>query len=388
MQIIMFYHSLISDWNHGNAHFLRGVVTELLSRGHEVRVYEPQNSWSRQNLVAEYGREPLESFRRAYPHLEPAFYETDHLDLDHALRGADVVIVHEWNEPGLVRKIGRHRRRSGNYALLFHDTHHRSLTRPDEIAALELGNFDGVLAFGETIRRVYLERRWASRIWTWHEAADTRVFQPIETDAKEGDVVWIGNWGDEERTAEIEEFLLRPVKNLGLKADVYGVRYPAAAREKLVQAGVGYGGWTPNFRVPEIFGKYRVTMHIPRRPYAEILAGIPTIRVFEALACGIPLICSPWADIEGLFSPGKDFLLVRDGKGMEDGLRAVLSDRELAQGLSTHGRQTIFARHTCAIRVDELLDICRELGVRPASASGRRRSRQEKASGLPGHVSF
>jgi spore maturation protein CgeB len=380
MNIVMFYHSLISDWNHGNAHFLRGVVTELISRGHDVRVYEPQNSWSVQNLVAEYGREPLESFRRAYPLLHPAFYEVDRLDLDRALHGADLVIVHEWNDPGLVRKIGRHRRHSGKYALLFHDTHHRSITRPEAISALELGNFDGVLAFGETVRRVYLERSWASRVWTWHEAADTRVFQPAAAETKEGDLVWIGNWGDEERTAEIEEFLLRPVRNLALKARVYGVRYPQAARDMLARSGVEYGGWMPNFRVPEVFGRFRVTLHIPRRPYNEILAGIPTIRVFEALACGIPLICSPWSDVEGLFSPGKDFLIARNGKEMEKSLHAVLSDRGLVRALSIHGRQTIFTRHTCAIRVDELLGICRELGIVSNAEPRRKPSRRDKAA--------
>ena len=46
MQTVMFYHSLVSDWNHDNAHFLRGIVTELISRGHQVRVYEPENGWS------------------------------------------------------------------------------------------------------------------------------------------------------------------------------------------------------------------------------------------------------------------------------------------------------------------------------------------------------
>ncbi len=378
MRIIMFYHSLISDWNHGNAHFLRGVVTELLSRGHEVRVYEPQNSWSVQNLVAEYGREPLDGFRRAYPFLEPAFYETERLDLDRALQNADLVVVHEWNDPDLVRKIGRHRAASGKYALLFHDTHHRSITRPDEIGAFELENFDGVLAFGETIRRVYLERRWGSRVWTWHEAADTRVFQPIGAEAQEGDVVWIGNWGDEERAAEIEEFLLAPVKDLGLRARVYGVRYPPAAREMLARNGIEYGGWTPNYCVPEILGRFRVTLHIPRRPYTEVLAGIPTIRVFEALACGIPLICSPWTDIEGLFSPGKDFLIARSGREMKNSLRAVLSDRRLARNLSIHGRQTIFARHTCAIRVDELLRICGELGLQPEATPRRKTSRRPR----------
>jgi spore maturation protein CgeB len=66
MRIVMFYHSLLSDWNHGNAHFLRGVATELLARGHEVMVYEPANSWSLINLLAEYGDEPVRKFKAAY----------------------------------------------------------------------------------------------------------------------------------------------------------------------------------------------------------------------------------------------------------------------------------------------------------------------------------
>jgi spore maturation protein CgeB len=53
MQIAMFCHSLLSDWNHGNAHFLQGIASELIMRGHDVRVCEPWNSWSLQNLMAE-----------------------------------------------------------------------------------------------------------------------------------------------------------------------------------------------------------------------------------------------------------------------------------------------------------------------------------------------
>ena len=43
MRIVIFCHSLISVWNHGNAHFLRGIVSELLARGHSVATYEPRN---------------------------------------------------------------------------------------------------------------------------------------------------------------------------------------------------------------------------------------------------------------------------------------------------------------------------------------------------------
>ena len=56
MRVVVLCHSLVSDWNHGNAHFLRGVVSELLDRGHDVRVFEPLDGWSRANLVVDQGR--------------------------------------------------------------------------------------------------------------------------------------------------------------------------------------------------------------------------------------------------------------------------------------------------------------------------------------------
>jgi spore maturation protein CgeB len=116
---------------------------------------------------------------------------------------------------------------------------------------------------------------------------------------REGDLVWIGNWGDDERAAELEEFLVGPVQALGLKATVHGVRYPAHALARLQAAGLRYAGWLPNHEAPRVFAGHRVTVHVPRRPYVEALPGIPTIRVFEALACGIALVSAPWRDAEG-----------------------------------------------------------------------------------------
>jgi spore maturation protein CgeB len=104
-----------------------------------------------------------------------------------------------------------------------------------------------------------------------------------------------------------------------------------------------------------------MTVHVPRRPYVEALPGIPTIRVFEALACGIPLICSPWDDAEGLFSPGSDYLIAQDGREMREQMGNLIADPESAQVMARRGRDTILGRHTCAHRVAELLDIIAEL---------------------------
>jgi spore maturation protein CgeB len=377
VKLVGFYHSLISDWNHGNAHFLRGVTGELIARGHQVRVFEPQDAWSVANLVRDHGNGAIAAFLAAYPqfsHAGPLGQPVSErygaeLDLDRALDGADAVIVHEWNTPELVARIGHHRARGGCYALLFHDTHHRAVTAPGEIARYDLSHYDGVLAFGDVLRDLYRTRRWAARAWTWHEAADTRVFGPRPAIARDRDLVWIGNWGDGERSAELHAMLIEPALALGLRTQVYGVRYPDTARRALAGAGIDYAGWLANFQVPEVFARHQVTVHVPRRPYADLLPGIPTIRMFEALACGIPLISTPWRDDEALFTAGEDYLVASDPEEMRRLLRAVIHDRALAAELARHGRQTILARHTCAHRVDELFTILTELGVPAAGPS-------------------
>jgi spore maturation protein CgeB len=269
------------------------------------------------------------------------------------------VIVHEWNDPALVNAAGRLRARGGPFLLLFHDTHHRAASNPAEMARFDLFGYDGVLAFGASIAQIYRRRGWANRVWTMHEAADTSTFFPRPL-TPERDCVWIGNWGDEERSAELREFLIRPAGALALSARVYGVRYPEEARRELASHSVAFGGWLPNHEAPVAFARARFTVHVPRRLYADLLPGIPTIRVFEALACGIPLISAPWEDSENLFPPGC-YLMARSGEEMQTLMRAVLADCDLRDSLRCQGLEAIRSRHTCRHRARELLAIAGEL---------------------------
>jgi spore maturation protein CgeB len=361
VRIIIFCHSLLSDWNHGNAHFLRGLCSELIERGHIVDVFEPEDAWSYQNLVADEGEGFLAEFSAVYPNLRSNRYRA--LELDKVLKDAQLVIVHEWNCPKLISELGAYRAKTSCFRLLFHDTHHRAVTQPETISNLDLSGYDGVLAYGASLREIYLKNGWTRRAWVWHEGADTRVFTPSAGEAKEYDLAWIGNWGDDERTSELHEFLIKPVRDLGLKAIVYGVRYPPAALKTLKEAKISYGGWLANFHVPRVFGRAKVSVHIPRRPYLSALPGIPTIRPFEALACGIPLISAPWRDTEALFRTGKDFLFAENGAEMTFRLNALLTRPDIADTLARNGLQTIRRYHTCANRVDELLQIFDTLGA-------------------------
>jgi len=360
MRIVYFTHSLASCWNHGNAHFLRGVLSDLVARGHDVRVFEPEDAWSLGNLLADHGEAGLDAYRSAYPELTSTTMPPGD-DLAARVEGADVVIVHEWNDHALVAEIGRLRAGGAPFTLLFHDTHHRAVSAPEEMTAYDLSGYDGVLAFGETLSEVYRGWGWSGRVWTWHEAADTRRFHPPAEEGPREGLVWIGNWGDGERTEELERFLFEPARDAGLGLDIYGVRYPDSAKATLARYGARYHGWAPNAAAPGIFARHMATVHVPRRYYTTVLPGIPTIRVFEALACGIPLVSAPWSDAENLFRPGTDYLVANDGAEMTRHLTALRDDPELRASLVSHGLETIHARHSCAHRVDELLAIVASL---------------------------
>jgi spore maturation protein CgeB len=367
-KIHLFTHSLISDWNHGNAHFLRGLARDLGKLGHEVRCHEELGSWSLTNLV-QYERErsiqAIDQFRDAFGDLKIFFYKNDSSLADHLqreLHDADIVIVHEWNDPNVVNSILDLKQQFG-FRALFHDTHHRAYSRPGELLRFHMHLFDGVLAFGEALRKIYAEGFGMSHAWTFHEAADIEKFHPIEAE-KRADVLWIGNWGDDERSRELQEFLIKPAtESPKRRVVVHGVRYPEEALNSLNEAGIVYCGYLPNLDAPRAYAESAVALHLPRNQYSNGLSGIPTIRVFESLACGAPLLCSPWNDAEGLFRPGEDFICVPSGKAMKSELEFLLRDDAARKQIGANGLQTVRSRHTSMHRAEQLTEIIEEIAA-------------------------
>ena len=379
MRVVFFCHSYLSDFDHGSAPFMRGVVSELAARGHDVRVFEPVDSWSIQSLVRAQGTSAVELAAAVYAPIRPVRYEREKLDLDAALDGADLVIVHERSDADVVRWIGARRRAAGSrFVLLFHDTHHRSVTDPRSMEYYDLEDFDAVLVFGEAIREVYARRGWARRAVTWHEAADTRRMRPALADAGgRGDVVWIGNDDGRCRALDLMKWLVEPAIELGLDVVLHGTRFSRDVTSDLERRGATFGGWLPNYRVPYVYAQHAFSVHVPRRAYVEELAGVPTIGLFEALACGVPLLVARWRDREGLFRPGADYLEAESPARMKELMRLVAHDEDARRELSRSARACIAERHTCAHRVDALLALTRDLTTR-----GEVLHRTERSSGV------
>ena len=351
-----FYQSVISDWNHGNAHFLRGMMRALQARGHSVICYEQTDNWSLSHLLSINPR-AVDEFVATFPDLRFERYEPGPGLEDWVIRRlaeADVAVVHEWNAPELVRMVGRVCRQRGVRAF-FHDTHYRVVLDDAYRASLGLEDYQAILAYSPSVADRYRQLGF-DRVHVLHEAADVSVFAPLAV-PKLTDVVFVGNYGDGDRSDELEDYVFGPRGSLPkLSYAVYGVRYPAPVVSRLNDGlDISYRGWLPNVLVPSVYSAARVVLHVPRRQYVNLLPGTPTIRVFEALATGACLISLPWDDTDHLFEVGKDFAVAHSPAEMRDLIAWLCEDDVARSTFGAHGRQTILDRHTCGHRAEELL---------------------------------
>jgi len=345
MKFVLFHQSFTSRWDHGNIRFLRSIARTLDRRGHHVAMYQPGNGPIDRSVA--YGLR-IDTFDH---HL---------LDLDQALDGADAVIVHECNSRELIRYLGRRRSMGGNFQLIFYDTHHRAITMPNEFDHFDLDAFDAILAGAEILREAYVTRGWGRRVVTWHEAADARHFTPRPQATPDTDVVWIGNWDDHGCDRDFDNLVIGPVATLGLRARLYGVRCPGNSHARLHRHGIVFDGWIPDEQAPLALARGRAVIDVPHPVFRPSLPGAPTSRMFEALACGVPLLSAGWDDSEGLFHAGS-YLTVADSDECAVALMLLMQDRDLAAGMAGIGLCSILARHTCDHRVAELMGFIESL---------------------------
>lgn len=337
MHIVLFGESAATRAGSNDTPTWQGIATELHARGHAVRVV-------------------------------PAT-----ADLTAALAGVDLVVVHTGHEPDFVSRVGRHHARAHDYGLLLHDAGHRSISDPASLAALDLRHYDGVLAGGPTVARLYVERGWTRDAWAWPASADVRIFYPrrqldrpgriVDPEPpRGGDVVWIGHVGaDAARQAAFDEFFITPVTRLRVRAAAYGSGYAQSTLDALAGANIEYRGWIPRQLRPEVFAQFRATVYVPPGPYVGALQGIPTAPLFEAMACGIPLVSSRWHDVSGVFGGHTHFLVADTGAEMTAHLGVLLAQPSLGAELARRALQDVKAHHTCAHRVDALLSIASEI---------------------------
>jgi spore maturation protein CgeB len=334
------------------------MMRALQRQRHTVVCYEQDDNWSLTHLLA---RRPtaIAEFEAQFPDLRYVRYAPGP-DLESWLRTelqtCDVVLVHEWNTPAVVTALGRIARQL-DLPAWFHDTHYRVVLDPSYRATLELETFYGILAYSPSLAARYRALGF-SRVAVWHEAADTTVFYPRQA-ARTADVVFVGNYGDTDRDAELHDYVFQPrLAHPELSYAIYGARYPHSIVEAFADGlDVQYRDWLANVDVPAVYAGAGIVLHVPRRQYVDQLPGTPTIRMFEALACGACLVSLPWPDTDRLFTAGEDYAVVASPAEMVEIIGWLATDHAAAAEFGRRGLATIRARHTCDHRASELLEL-------------------------------
>ncbi len=356
-RIVILGLSITSSWGNGHATTYRGLVRELAARGHDVLFLERDVPWYAANR----------DLPRP-PHGRALLYD-DLGELrsrfEGEVRDADLVIVGSYVPDGVA--VGEWVTRTAGGVTAFYD-----IDTPVTLAKLARGEVDYLsselipryrlyLSFtgGPTLER--LEREYGSPMArALYCSVDPAVYHPLDVEPA-WDLGYMGTYSPD-RQPGLERLLLTPARAWPAgRFVVAGPQYPAAVRWP---ANVERIEHLPPTRHAAFYAAQRFTLNLTR---ADMIAAgwSPSVRLFEAAACGAPIISDSWAGLETLLEPGRELLVARSAGDVLAYVRDLPeSDRRL---LGTRARQRVLTEHTAAHRAAELEGYLLELQARTAA---------------------
>jgi spore maturation protein CgeB len=365
LDVVILGLSITSSWGNGHATTYRALVRALAERGHRVLFLERDEPWyaAHRDLPAPpYGRTAL---YRSLAELREAHGA--------ALREADLVVVGSYVPEGAAALRAVLERATGTTAFYDIDT-------PVTLARLRRGDcpyldaalvpqLDLYLSFtgGPTLDRIERELG-APLARALYCSADPEVHRPSPA-APRWDLGYVGTYGADRQPA-LERLLVEPARRRpDLRFAVAGPQYPP----ELV--------WPPNVERVEhlppgehaaFYAAQRFTLNVTRADMVR--AGwSPSVRLFEAAACGTPVVSDFWPGLATFFEPGREILIARTSEDAL-GILAGLGE-EARRALGARARRRVLAQHTAAHRAREVEELVREARERRA----RRRAPAEAA---------
>jgi spore maturation protein CgeB len=359
MTIVILGLSITSSWGNGHATTFRALAGALVARGHRVRFLERDVPWYASNRDLTH-----------LPGVDIELYaDVAELQRRHAatVRNADAVIVGSYVPDGVL--VGEWVTGLAQGVTAFYD-----IDTPVTLAKLQRGDheylapdliprFQLYLSFsgGPTLQR--LERELGSpRARALYCSVDTANYYP-EPQPERWDLGYLGTYSAD-RQPTLHRLLVRPAQSCPeARLVVAGPQYPTEL------------SWPPNVErinhLPpaqhrDFYNQQRFTLNVTRADM--IAAGFsPSVRMFEAAACGTPIISDRWAGLETLFEPDREILLADTADDVERWLRE-LSAAE-AQAVGAAARRRVLASHTAAHRAAELEQHLLELIPRTAASA-------------------
>lgn len=344
LNIVVLGLSITSSWGNGHATTFRGLIRELNKKGHKVSFLERDAPWYASN--------------RDLPH--PVYCNTflyssvDELKQGYAdlIRFADLVIVGSYVPEGV--EVGKFVTATAEGITAFYD-----IDTPVTLAKISNNDFEYLhpqliskynmyLSFtgGPTLQ--YIEKEYGSPMArAFYCSFDPKLYYPEEQEIK-WDLGYLGTYSDD-RQPPLQKLMLDAASILKQhKFVVAGPQYPKSINWLANTERIEH---LPPSVHRQFYNSQRFTMNITRANM--IKAGYsPSIRLFEAAACGTPIISDYWQGIETIFEPGKEILITASATQTMQYLKEISEDERKTIG--EKARQKVLAKHTAAHRATEL----------------------------------
>lgn len=362
MKIVIFGLTVSSSWGNGHATLWRGLCRALARRGHAIVFFERDVSYYATHRDLAAWRDGELRLFGAWEDVREAAREQ--------LADADVGMVTSYCPDGI--EATELLLDSGARQKVFYD-----LDTPVTLDSLQSGrtvnyigprglkDFDVVLSYtgGEALAEL-TTKLGARRVATLYGSVDPEAHRPVAAEPRfRADLSYLGTYA-EDRQDVVEELLLEPARRLAARRFlIAGAQYPQAFP------------WTDNIyfvrhlepaQHPAFFCSSRLTLNATRRAMKR-MGYCPSGRLFEAAACGTPILSDSWEGLELFFAPGREIIVARDRVEAADAI--ARSDDELRE-IGRRARERALAQHTAEHRArefEQLLDRERSAAVLPTT---------------------
>lgn len=353
MKLVFVGLSLSSSWGNGHATTYRGLLRELARRGHEITFLERDTPWYSTHR-------DLSGCEYAALHFYTSLEELRDV---HArqISEAEAVVIGSYVPEGAVVSEWILETASGLKVFYDIDTPvtlgKLSRGETDYLSSRLVPQFDLYLSFTGGPTLTYLELRWgASCARPLYCSVDPDVHYP-EPHQKRWSMGYLGTYSDD-RHQGFKELMLE-VADLCRHETfaVAGSQYPDHIQWPRNIERIEH---LPPPQHREFYSSQRFTLNLTRREMKA--AGYsPSVRLFEAAACGVPIISDPWTGLDNFFRPGSEILVVEDRHDVVKCLRDLTAEQALEIGGSAHKR--VLRHHTAAHRAAELETYLLELSA-------------------------
>lgn len=343
--------SITSSWGNGHATTFRALIKSLAAAGHDVTFLERDEEWYASNRDM-----PNPSFCKTILYKDLQELQTRH---EAAVADADVVIVGSYVRDGVA--VIDWARQISTGAFGFYD-----IDTPVTLAKLEradyeylhprqIPEFDLYCSFsGGYALKVLASSYGAQRPRALYCSVDASLYFPEESELQ-WDLGYLGTYSDD-RQPVVDKLLIKPAIAMPTaRFVVAGPQYPDSIRWPQNVERINH---LPPDQHRRFYSSQRFTLNVTRADMIQ-MGHSPSVRLFEAAACGVPVISDRWRGLNDVFTVGEEILTVENSREVS----AILSemDENTRRSIGRKARARVLAEHTSEKRAEQLVGYVKEV---------------------------